>query len=52
MKQVILRASISPKQPSNVPLDRLATLWRQVCQILFTLQCLNRRKPWERLRLR
>ena len=34
------------------PLDRLsryeATLWRQACQILFTLRCL-RRKPWERL---
>jgi hypothetical protein len=44
---------------SNLPtslLDRLsryeATLWRQACQILFTLQCLDRRKPWERLRLR
>jgi hypothetical protein len=38
------------------PLDRLsryeATLWRQACQILFTLQCLDRRKPWERMRLR
>jgi hypothetical protein len=38
------------------PLDRLCryegTLWRQVCQILFTLQCLERRKPWEKLRLR
>ena len=36
------------------PLDRLsryeATLWRQACQILFTLRCLNRRRPWERLR--
>jgi hypothetical protein len=35
------------------PLDRLsryeATLWRQACQILFTL---NQRKPWERTRLR
>lgn len=34
------------------PLDRLnryeATLWRQACQILFTLQFLDRRKPWER----
>jgi hypothetical protein len=33
------------------PLDRLsryeATLWRQACQVLFTLQCLDRRKPWE-----
>ena len=38
------------------PLDRLSryegTLWRQACQILFTLQCLDRRKPWERRRLR
>jgi hypothetical protein len=38
------------------PLDRLsryeATLWRQACQILFTLRCLNQRKPWERPRLR
>jgi len=38
------------------PLDRLsryeATLWRQACQVLFTLRCLDRRKPWERIRLR
>ena len=38
------------------PLDRLsryeATLWRQACQILFTLRSLNQRKPWERPRLR
>jgi hypothetical protein len=38
------------------PLDRLsryeATLWRQACQILFTLQCLDHRKPWERRRVR
>ena len=38
------------------PLDRLcryeATLWRQACQILFTLRCLEQRKPWERPRLR
>jgi len=38
------------------PLDRLsryeATLWRQACQILFTLRCLNQRKPWETPRLR
>jgi hypothetical protein len=44
---------------SNLPtyqLDRLsryeATLWRQACQVLFTLQCLDRRKSWERRRLR
>jgi hypothetical protein len=34
------------------PLDRLgryeAVLWRQARQILFTLQRLDRRKPWER----
>jgi hypothetical protein len=38
------------------PLDRLsryeATLWRQACQILFTLRCLDHRRPWERPRLR
>jgi hypothetical protein len=38
------------------PLDRLsryeATLWRQACQVLFTLRYLDRHKPWERLRLR
>jgi len=38
------------------PLDRLsryeATLWRQACQILFALQCLDRRRPWKTLRVR
>jgi hypothetical protein len=38
------------------PLDRLsryeATLWRQACQILFTLHWLGQRKPRQRLRLR
>jgi hypothetical protein len=37
------------------PLDRLsryeAALWRQACQILFTLRCLERRRPWQRLRV-
>jgi hypothetical protein len=37
------------------PLDRLsryeATLWRQACQILFTLRCLSQSRPWKRLRL-
>jgi hypothetical protein len=36
------------------PLDRLsryeATLWHQACQVLFTLQRFDRRKPWERRR--
>jgi hypothetical protein len=35
----------------SYPLDRLnryeASLWRQACQLLFTLRCLDRRKPWE-----
>jgi hypothetical protein len=39
----------------SYPLDRLsryeATLWRQACQTLFTLRCLDRRKPWVKLRL-
>ena len=38
----------------TAPLDRLSryegTLWRQACQILWTLQCIDRRKPWERRR--
>ena len=38
------------------PLDRLSryetTLWRQACQILFTLRFFDHRKPWEKLRLR
>jgi hypothetical protein len=33
------------------PLDRLsryeATLWRQACQILFTLRCLSQSRPWK-----
>ena len=37
------------------PLDRLsryeATLWRQACQILFTLQFMSRPRPWARPRL-
>jgi hypothetical protein len=40
----------------SYPLDRLsryeATLWRQACQILFALQCLDRRKPWEIMKIR
>jgi hypothetical protein len=38
----------------SFPLDRLsryeATLWRQACQIMFTLNALERRKPQERTR--
>jgi hypothetical protein len=41
-------ADLSPR-----PLSRYeATLWRQACQILFALQVLDRRKPWERPRFR
>ena len=52
----LTRAFIRLSNLPSFPLDRLsryeATLWRQACQILFTLQCLDRRKPWERRRLR
>ena len=49
----LTRAFVRLSNLPTYPLDRLsryeATLWRQACQILFTLQCLDRRKPWERL---
>jgi hypothetical protein len=52
----LTRAFVRLNSFANCPLDRVsryeATLWRQACQILFTLQCLNQRKPWERLRFR
>ena len=52
LTQAFVRLSNLP----TYPLDRLsryeATLWRQARQILFTLQRLDRRKPWERLRYR
>src|SRR6516164_94633 len=52
----LTRAFVRLSNLQTCPLDRLsryeATLWRQARQILFTLQCLDRRKPWERLRLR
>jgi hypothetical protein len=52
----LTRAFVRLNNVPSCPLDRLsryeATLWRQACQILFTLQCLDRRKPWERRRLR
>jgi hypothetical protein len=51
----LTRAFVRLSNLPTYPLDRLsryeATLWRQACQILFTLQCLDRRKPWERRRL-
>jgi hypothetical protein len=52
----LTRAFVRLSNLPTYPLDRLsryeAALWRQACQILFTLQSLDRRKPWERLRLR
>ena len=52
----LTRSFVRLSNLASYPLDRLsryeATLWRQACQILFTLQCLDRRKPWERLRVR
>jgi hypothetical protein len=52
----LTRAFVRLSNLPTYPLDRLsryeATLWRQACQILFTLQCLDRRKPWERQRWR
>jgi hypothetical protein len=52
----LTRAFVGLNNLPTCPLDRLsryeAALWRQACQILFTLQCLDRRKPWERRSLR
>ncbi len=52
----LTRSFVRLNNVPSCPLDRLsryeAALWRQACQILFTLQCLDRRKPWERRRLR
>ena len=48
-----LSASPTCRPIPSIDLSRYeATLWRQACQILFTLRCLDQRKPWERLRLR
>ena len=52
----ITRSFVRLTNLPSYPLDRLsryeATLWRQACQILFTLRCLDQRRPWERLRPR
>jgi hypothetical protein len=52
----LTRAFVRLNDLATYPLDRLsrheAALWRQACQILFTLQYLSRRKPWERSRPR
>jgi hypothetical protein len=52
LTRAFIRLSNLPTYPLD-PLSRYeATLWRQACQILFTLQYLDQRKPWERRRLR
>ena len=52
----LTRAFVRLNSLPTTPLDRLsryeATLWRQACQILWTLQCLGRRKPWVGVRCR
>src|SRR5262249_30682413 len=52
----LTRAFVRLSNLPTYPLDRLsryeARLWRQTCQVLLTLQCLRRRKPWESFRLR
>jgi hypothetical protein len=52
----LTRAFLRLSNLPTYPLDRLnryeATLWRQARQVLFTLQRLDRCKPWERRRLR
>ena len=52
----VTRSFVRLSNLPTYPLDRLsryeATLWRQACQILFTLRYLDQRKPWDRLRLR
>jgi hypothetical protein len=52
----LTRAFVRLSNLPTYPLDRLsryeATLWRQASQILFTLQCYERRRPWDRRRLR
>jgi hypothetical protein len=48
----VTRSFVRLSNLPTYPLDRLsryeATLWRQACQILFTLRYLDQRKPWER----
>ena len=52
----LTRAFIRLSNLPTYPLDRLsryeATIWRQACQILFTLRCLNQRRRWQGLKLR
>jgi hypothetical protein len=52
----LTRAFVRLSNLPACPIDRLsryeARLWRQACQILFTLRCLSQGGPWRRLRLR
>lgn len=52
----LTRAFVRLNSLPTCPLDRLSryevTLWHQAGQILWTLQCLSHRRPWERLRCR
>jgi hypothetical protein len=52
----VTRSFVRLSNLPTYPLDRLsryeATLWRQACQILFALQCLDRRKPWDITQIR
>jgi hypothetical protein len=52
----LTRAFVRLSNLPTYPLDRLSryegTLWRQASQILFTLQCYERRRLWERRSLR
>jgi hypothetical protein len=55
-QDVLTKSFVRLANLPTYPLDRLSryegTLWRQACQILLMLQCLERRKRWETLRLR
>ena len=52
----LTRSFIRLSNLPTYPLDRLsryeARLWRQACQILFALQCPDRRKPWDFMQIR
>jgi hypothetical protein len=52
----LTRAFVRLSNLPTCPLDRLsryeATLWHQARQVLFTLQCHDRRKAWAKIRFR
>jgi|SRR6516162_11473184 hypothetical protein len=49
LTNAFVRLSNLPTYPLDRPSRYEATLWRQAC---FALQCLDRRKPWEIMKLR